>query len=262
MPDETMSQDTAFTTENDNKDTFKFDEVKDSSPDSQSNEENKGDDSASDEDNKTDVEGSDEQKVPYSRFKKVVDERNETAEKISYLEQRLQEIEDNRTEQPADDMPVEWVKLYGDSDASKEAWAIQKIREEELAARIESRTIERFESQRENEVVQLQENEQTIDENLNALEEAIGKKITEKQEEEILGIVDEFSPVGDDGKYITLFPFDKAYEIYALRQSQKGQGTRDSRRAVADLTGNSSEGDVDPSNSAFKRGWDSWRDGI
>jgi hypothetical protein len=266
--DETMSQDTAFATENNGDDTFKFDEAEVTSPDSQSKEEQ--DDSNESKEDDSDVaedKENEENKIPYSRFKKVVDERNETASKIEFLEERLQELENNRIESTKTNldevqMPSEWVELYGDSDVAKRAWIIQQKREDDIAERAVSQAVDRLRQQQEDEVSAVAENEIIIDENLNDLQEQIGRQLTSKQEEEILTIVDEFSPVGKDGKYLTLFPFDKAYEIYTLRQSQKGLGTRQARQTVADLTGNTSEGEADPNESTFKRGWDNWREAI
>lgn len=259
-----MSQDQAFTTDNE-KDTFNFEEVVETSPESLTNEENKeteGNDSVVAEDNQNEPE--DDQKVPYSRFKKVVDERNETASKIQFLEERLQELESNRQESTPEEteMPSEWVELYGNNDVAKRAWAVQQRREDEIAERAISQAVERLRAQQDEEVNAIAENEETIDNNLLELQDKLGKRLTSKQEEDILTIVDEFSPVGNDGKYITVFPFDKAYEIYALRQSQKGLGTRQARQTVADLAGNQSDGEADSNDPNFKRGWDNWREAI
>lgn len=259
IQDETMSQDTAFAPENNEDETFVFDDAGNNSPDSLTDEEPKDTDSVVNED-KDNVE----QKVPYSRFKKIVEERDEIASRIAYMEEQLQNLENNRVESKPDDinMPQEWIELYGDSDVSKRAWLIQQKREEELAERAITTAVERLRQEQRYEIEAVAENEEIIDENIIELEEMIGKKLSPKQEEEILTIVDEFSPVGDDGKYVTLFPFDKAYEIYALRQSQKGLGTRQARQSVADLAGNMSEGEADPSESIFKRGWDNWREAL
>lgn len=256
IQDETMSQDTAFATENNEDNTFVFDDAGSNSPDSLTEEEPKATDSVVDEDT-----NNVEQKVPYSRFKKIVEERDETVNRISYLEERLQELESKRIESKPDDIevPQEWKELYGDSEVSKRAWAIQQKREEELAERAINEAMNRLSKQQQEEVQAIAQNEETIDDNLSQLEETIGKKLSPKQEEELLTIVDEFSPVGADGKYVTLFPFDKAYEIYTLRQSQKGLGTRQARQNIADLTSNMSEGEADTSEGTFKRGWDNWR---
>jgi uncharacterized membrane protein YqiK len=257
--DETMSQDTAFGTDNNEGDTFKFDEPEETSPESLTNGENKDTDSDVAEDN-----NNEEQKVPYSRFRKVIEERDEIRDVIASLEERLsaQEQRPTETTNSDDPMPSEWVELYGDSEVSQRAWNIQQRREQELAERIESQAIERLERRQVEEVNAIAENEEIIDDNLANLQDVIGRKLTARQEEEILSIVDEFSPTGSDGKYVTLFPFDKAYEIFELRQAQKGASTKQARQAIANLSGDQSEGEPDQNDSSFRRGWDSWRDGI
>lgn len=258
-----MSQDTAFETSDNQKETFQFDESKETAPDSLTNAENK-------EEEATDTSASpvgtedDEQKVPYSRFKRKIDEISEMSEKINFLERSLSEMQQSRTEStdPEDiDLPKEWVKLYGDSDLAKEAYLVQLRREEQIQERAVQEAIERISKQQQEEVVQVEENEEIIDDNLEALQEAIGKKLTARQEEEILSIVDEFSPDGSDGKYVALFPFDKAYEVYTLRNSQKGMGTRRARESVADLTNTTSQEEGE-SGSTYRRGWDSWREAL
>lgn len=265
MLDETMSQDTAFASDNSENDTFKFDEAEldtQSSQDETSEEEESADTtSASDEDQETVVE---EQKVPYSRFKKKLDELTETTSKVQFLEERLQQLEQSRQEESAQyvELPQEWVQLYGDSEVARQAYQVQLRREDELAENTIRKILDTLNRSQEEESMRLVENEQIIDDNLESLQESVGRKFSPKQEEEILAIVDEFSPVGEDGKYVTLFPFDKAYEIYSLRNSQKGQSTRRARENVAGLTGNSSAGEVDAGSEPFRRGWDHWREAL
>lgn len=270
--DPTMSEDTAFATDNSEADTFKFDEAKETTPDSQSNvDEEKSEEEANDE-NKVDEEPDDtaspvgteseEQKIPYSRFKKKLDELTETTSKVAFLEGQLEELKQNRLEsKPVDvEVPPEWVKLYGDSEVSKDAYIVQLKREEQLQEKAVTQAIDRINKQRQEETERLSENESLLEENLSSLSDNLGKKLSNKQEEAILSIVDEFSPVGKDGKYLSMFPFDKAYEIYQLRLSADGKPTRQARKKVADLTGTTSEGEVDSSSTPHKRGWDNWRD--
>jgi len=257
--DETMSQDQAFTTDNSNANAFQFEEEKVPVTDEVIEEDT---DSATSED-KTDVDSSeeDEQRVPYSRFKKLVDERDATQSVIQQLEERLADLETKRTEttNSADvEVPDEWKKLYGDSDVAKEAFKIQLKREEQIQERAVTTAIERLKSEQNENAKRLIENETIIDDNLSTLSEQLGKKLTSKQEEDILGIVDEFSPVGNDGKYTSLFPFDKAYEIYTLRNGIKTQATSQARKVVADLSNDSSQGETE-STPTFNRGWDSWQ---
>lgn len=266
--DETMSEEVAFNGEQQMKeDVFKFDPVKEEEatpPAPQAENEEKESDSVIKEDKESDV-GDEPARVPYSRFKSVKNELDETRSTISMLEERLASLETARTEtQPNEDIdvPPEWVKLYGDSDVSKQAYKIQLERELQIEERATRRALERFKEEAQKETQTLKQNEEIIEQNLESLQETIGRKLTPKIEEEILSIVDEFSPTGPDGKYVSLFPFDKAYEIYELRNSKVTQKTMKARTQVADLTGNTSEGETDSSETSFKRGWDNWREAL
>lgn len=252
-----MSQDTAFSG-NEGNETFNFpDET--TTQDSQPEQSTKEIDSPSED--KEDVE----QRVPYSRFKKKAEEVDEYRTRIQDLEARLAEIDArNQEAKPQEDIqvPREWIELYGDSETSKKAWLIQEARERQLQEKAVEIAIQKLKAEKDYEEKALVDNEAYIDDSLAELEESIGRKITPKMEDEILGIVDEFSQTGKDGKYISMMPFDKAYEIYELRNAKKGIATQRARTSVADLTGNASEGDIDQSDSSFKRSWDSWREAI
>lgn len=260
MQDETMSQDEAFSSNGNVPDTFNFDDEQ-SAQDSQSANGNTQSNSDSSEDKDGEVE---EQRVPYSRFKRVIEEREEVAERMAALEARLHSFENDRQESEAlsAPMPEEWERLYGNSDASREAWKIQLVREEQLAQRAVEQAVNQLQRQQEALVESIAENEEIIEDSLETLQENLGKRFTSKQEEAILSIVDEFSPVGSDGKYTSLFPFEKAYEIYALRNAQRGRPTADARRAVAELAGGTSEGDTDSPVDNYRRGWDNWREAL
>lgn len=72
------------------------------------------------------------------------------------------------------------------------------------------------------EKIRIEENEDIIDEKLDELEEYVGRKLTDKEEDDILAIVDELTPVGKNGKYIVgLLPFDYAWTIYEARKDQE-----------------------------------------
>ena len=105
-------------------------------------------------------------------------------------------------------------------------------------------------------------NEGIIEQELEDLSESLGKKITPELEEEILTVVDEMSPVGRDGKYLSLFPFDKAYEIVQLRKQAQQNKIKVARTKVADLTNGSSSDETHDSSGNFRGGWDSWRNSL
>lgn len=258
MLDETQSTEVAFSENKNVDDTFKFDEEKPASPASQAETENKETASPSSEEKENeDVE----QRVPYSRFKSVVEERDEFKSTIQSLEERLSLLETTRqtSQDEVTDVPAEWKELYGDSDVSKRAFQIQLAREKQLQEQAVEMAIEKLRSADREEKESVDQNLETIEENLSSLQETIGRKLTPKQEEELLSIVDEFSPTDDNGKYVTLFPFDKAYEIYELRNSKSSSSTVRARKSIADITGTASEGEVDSSSVPFERGWDNWR---
>lgn len=273
--DETMSQEPAFTGNGETKeDVFNFaEEGQEETPaDSLPEDVQVEDNSASDEDKETVVseeesntDESDEQRVPYSRFKSKVAELEERDSVIQQLEQRLQMLEQTREEsKPTEevDVPQEWVELYGDSEASKKAFKIQLQRESRLMETATKNAIEQLKQETRREAEEIKENAHYIEENLSSLQKTLGKKLTAYVENEVLSIVDEFSPTGEDGKYISLFPFDKAYEIYQLRNVQATTKTTVARNKVANLTGNASEGETEAGDTDFKRGWDNWRDAI
>lgn len=259
--DETMSEEVAFVEQSKEDETFKFDPVKEeTTEETESNEE--ADPALSGENDTVEEE---DKRVPYSRFKTKVDELEQRDSVIASLEERLTELETKRSE-PTNldelDVPKEWVELYGDADVSKRAYALQVRREEQLQEAAVQRALQQFRDEANQQETQLENNEAIIDENLENLQQSLGKKITPRMEEDILSIVDEFSPTGADGKYIALYPFDKAYEIYELRNSKATRKTTQARTAIADLTSNDSSGDTDSNSSSSKKGWDSWREAI
>src|ERR1035437_9493031 len=70
-----------------------------------------------------------ETKVPYSRFKNIHNRAKEAEEEADKWRARAEELEQSRYTkhevEESSDMPSSWQKLYGDNDASKEAWKIQ-----------------------------------------------------------------------------------------------------------------------------------------
>lgn len=264
--DQTMSQEPAFIPDEQRDDVFKFDKVEETPIDPQTLSDESDTTSTSSEGENDDVSSEEENRVPYSRFKSKVEELEQRDSVISDLEERLANLEASK-QGPAAledvDVPREWVELYGDSDVSKRAYAIQLQREEQLQEKAIEKALDRFKNEAKQEEYQIEENTNIIEDNLADLQSALGKKFNSSTEEAILAIVDEFSPVGSDGKYATLFPFDKAYEIYELRNAKAGIRTMRARSEVAGLTGAASNGEVDSSEgSDFKRGWDTWRTAI
>ena len=262
--DETMSQDEAFSFNDDRNKSFVFDEEgkpSDSQPETDEHDEHPAPEGE-------DEEGvSEGQRVPYSRFKKMKDaadaaQQREEASKaaLQAMEERLRVLESRKSESPTDiELPPEWAELYGENEVAKRAYALQLKRERDLEERLTRQAAEKFRAEQKFEEERVQQNEEIISDNIAELQEAVGVKLTEKQQEELLAIVDEFSPVGEDGKYLSLFPFDKAYEIYTYRKQGSQRKVHKERTDVARIINGNSEGETDASDSDFTRGWDGWR---
>lgn len=201
-----------------------------------------------------------EQKVPYSRFKKKTDEAHTAAQRVKELEEMLEKlnkktIEAGPTEQP----PEEWTELYGDGDVAMKAWSVQQKREQKLRQEAVQEALQLLKKEGEASAKAAKDNEDAVEEYLSSLSEVSGKKLSQKQEEDILSIVDEFSPVDDQGKYLSLISPEKALEIYELRLTKKGAPTVKARTKIADAISGNSEGEPDSQGPSFERGWDSWR---
>lgn len=198
------------------------------------------------------VEPEGETQVPYSRFKKFHDKALESEREAEMWRQRAEELEQSRYSNARSDnnesteMPSYWVELYGDSEASQKAWKIQQRREEEIEQRAYEagqRGAQELEY-RQREVIN--SNVVTIDENFDYLSDVIGRDLTAKEQSAILDIVDDYTAKDSDGNYLgEIMPFDKAWEIYELKQNTSTLSKRRDRDEVASLSANPSQGDAD-----------------
>lgn len=204
----------------------------------------------------------DEQRVPYSRFNKVR-ERAEQAEQDAENARRLlreaqaQQYVSRETSSHSsyeEDYAREIKKLYGDTPVSNEIISINLKHQRGIEERAERRVIEAIERKQQNEVRALAQNENVIDTRLEQLADKLGRELTEKEESALLEIVDEYTPTGDDGRYIgEILPFDKAWEVHELRQSKLASKRTKNPALFASNTRSEGEasGEVEKSNSNF-----------
>jgi hypothetical protein len=214
------------------------------------------------------VESVEETKVPYSRFKNIHERAKEAEAQADYYRQRAEELEQSRSsrheQEDETEMPSYWKKLYGDSEASQEAWTIQQQREEAIERRAYEAGQRGAEELKYVEREKINQNVATIDEHFEDLEARIGRDLSEKEQSAILDIVDDYTAKDNDGNYQgALMPFDKAWEVYELKNASSRSATRQSRDNVAALSGTSSQGNTtdqakkDESWNPLARG--SWR---
>jgi hypothetical protein len=190
-----------------------------------------------------------ETKVPYSRFKNIHTRALEAEAEAEKWRLRAEEIENQRTsrayEEPSSDMPSEWKELYGDSEASEKAWKLQQKREQAIEQRAyeagQRGAMELESLQRE----RIDTNINVIDENFESLSAYVGRDLSEKEQSAILDIVDNYTPKDAHGNYQgAIMDFDKAWEIYELKQNSGKSQTRQSRDNVASLSGTNTQGDT------------------
>lgn len=210
-----------------------------------------------------------ENKVSYSRFKTIHQRALDAEREAERWRTKAEEIEQSRTsrrdtEESNTDMPVSWVKLYGDSEASQEAWKIQQQRETEIERRAYEAGQRGAQELKQIENARVNENLSMIDENFEDLSALVGRNLTEKEQSSVLDIVDNYTPKDDEGNYLgAIMTFDKAWEIYELKQNTGKTVQRKSRDAVASLSGTNTQGDTNVEAEKDKNfnplDWKAWK---
>ena len=207
-----------------------------------------------------------EQKVPYSRLKTVVerarlaDQRAEDAERrLADLESRREESRGRSNEPYEEAIAARIKKLYGDNDTSKEIIEIELARQKEIEEIAERKAYEALDNRESSSRSEIESNERVLEEKLEDFSLTLGRDLTQKEEDELLAIADQYSPTGEDGKYLSgePLPLDRAWEIYEMKRDSQGQKSKRSRSEATELTGTSTDGDGDtkPADS------ESWRPG-
>ena len=213
------------------------------------------------------VEVKEEQKVPYSRFKMVQQraieaerEANEARERYNQFLERQEQTVRNQNNNSTPDK--DWIEMFGDSEASKRAFQIDLKRREDLEERAMQRALEAVENREIREIQQTEDNVNTIDERLEDLSAIVGRDLTKREEEALLEIVDDYTPKDNRGNYAgDLIPFDKAWEIYELKNASVSASTRKSRDSVSGISSARSEGDTSISGRNVRPlSWSSYQD--
>lgn len=208
-----------------------------------------------------------ETQVPYSRFKKFHNEARQARAEAEEWRRKAESFEQQpakRVVSESDDMPSSWRKLYGDSEASQEAWLLQKQREEEIVRQAYEAGQRGAEELELRQYQKIEGNVATIDENFEDLSDYVGRELTSKEQSAILDIVDDFTPKDEYGRYAgPLIPFEKAWEMYELKQDSAKVSQRRDRDNVASLSSTSSQGDTSVNEEQAKN-WNplargSWR---
>lgn len=197
-------------------------------------------------------------RIPASRLKTLTSKVNELeaklqesqtyAERVAALEAQLRESRNSD-----DDLPDWWKDSYGDDENSRKGYKNQqRIFREEMTREFERREADRMAQEAER-AERIESIENSFDQQMDELEETIGRELTDTQKSELLDIVGEYSPQ-EDGKYLAYMPVDKAYEIWQHTQTQSP-----AKQEMARIAGISSSGSASPESSKERPQWGDWR---
>ena len=214
------------------------------------------------EEKKEEVSGSTEEepvgdkpRVPYSRFEKVHEEKIRAEEQARIYKEQLDKAQ-IQPEEPVQ-LPKDWLELYGDTPQSVNLYKLEQDRLQRIEEETTQRAIEALDKRQQESEKASEKNLEYIENSLGEFKESLGRSLTDEEESGILDIQDEFTPKGEDGKYVSeLLDPAKAYEIYTLRQQGSKNSKSQARRRVVSLTGANSESSAEESNN-----WDGWRPG-
>jgi hypothetical protein len=195
-----------------------------------------------------------EQKVPYSRLKTAI-ERTRTAEReAEEARSRYEELSRERSShrdvsrEPYEEAIASRIKkLYGDNETSKEIIEIELERSRQIEELAERKAYEAYDRRESTSKSEIEANERNIDRKLEDLSLTLGRDITSEEEEEVLSIADQYSPVGEDGKYLSgePLPLDRAWEIYEMKQASKGLQSKKARSQATAATSSKSDGETE-----------------
>lgn len=195
-------------------------------------------------------------RIPASRLKTLTSELEELRGQVSSFQksqERIAALENQINSKGEDDLPDWWKEAYGDNDISKQGYKNQqRIMREEMKRELAEREAQ-HEAEETERVERINAIEQTFDEQMDGLEETIGRELTDNQKAEIMDIVGEYSPA-KNGKYEAYMDISKAYDIW-----QKGQGGNAAKQEMARIAGIQSSNSGNTQSSSERPQWGDWR---
>lgn len=212
-----------------------------------------------------------EQRIPYSRFAATLKKARDAERAAREAQERLEELESRRSYR--EEKPIEFEDeirktadiYFGENEKAKEQYVrieLEKARKmEEIAERRALDALQRRESTSRSE---LETNERVIDDQIEDLSLSLGRDLTQAEEEAVLTIADEYSPVDEDGRYISgqPLPLNKAWEIYELRLDRQAATSKKARRQATAATSIRTEAETpnrEEDDKNYRPSWGNWR---
>lgn len=150
---------------------------------------------------------------------------------------RAEALAEGRTSaQSADagDVPQEWLRMYGDTPESRQAWALNKGILTGFMAQAEENAVKRIQAEQAKQREQEQQFEQFIEEELEDIEDQFNVDVTsdapaaKKARREFLELVQSLSPKDESGSITGYADFTESWKIY---QDKKKAVAPDKSRA-------------------------------
>ncbi len=171
------------------------------------------------------------------------------------------EIERSRPEAPGE-VPDAWLRIYGDSPESRQAWQLNKGIFEGLAEKAKEKAVAEIDERQQNETKAAKEFESFIDQELEAIEDEFDVDVTSdspaarKARRELLELVESLSPKDADGDLTGYADFTETWKLYRDKSSKKRDASPNK-----DLAARSMErsGEVAPSEKKQTPGFFGWK---
>lgn len=146
------------------------------------------------------------------------------------------------------EMPTDWIALYGETPESKKAWAIQKNLYEQASERGKREALEEVEERQRQEIEESRLAEQEIDDALLSIEENYGVDITSnspkarKMRTEYLELVKDVSTKDSDGNLTAYADFGSTFELYQKIKTEPKQDNSRQKEIASRSMQTSSQG--------------------
>lgn len=161
------------------------------------------------------------------------------------------------------ELPEKWIRMYGDSPESRQAWALQKEMLDDVAKSTRESTIQEIEDRRKREAEEAAANERFITGELENIEDTFNVDLTSdspaarKMRREFLQKIEKLSPKDENGSITGFADFEAAWEDYASsRKEEKPDNSRNKELAGRSMT---RSGDAAPAARQQTPGFFGWK---
>ena len=207
-----------------------------------------------------------ENKVSYSRFSNINQRRKEAERRAWELEREIEELKQRREvrKDESDDIPAEWFELTGgDTPQSRKAYQILRNTLNPSEDKIRQLAEEAYYQAEVTESRRVSENERTIDDQLEDVSISLGRDLSDDEEVALLEIMDEYSAKDEENNIYSLFPAEKAWEIYEMQSGSRVSSRKMARDRAASMISSPSQGEPalqgrSKANKDFDPSWGAW----